>query len=204
MTTDCEIGVSGEPKADCSTRQRINSPSEVARPHITVAAVNPATPQIMARRRPKRLEIQPGKGNRDRGGDQIRRHDPGHLIRARRQRTLDLRQRDVGDGESRGVERRNQRASDETPHGARALSAIQDRSADLRPQPWGTSSAPCSYAESRRSSYALHSFERRAPARSFGHRRSSRFRTFFETFATASAPCQIISPTTEADLVIEF
>ena len=62
MTTDWEIGVRGEPKADCSTRQKTSSPSEVAKPHITVAAVNPAMPQIIARRRPKRLAIQPASG----------------------------------------------------------------------------------------------------------------------------------------------
>ncbi|MEZ5854021.1 MAG: hypothetical protein R3D67_04475 [Hyphomicrobiaceae bacterium] len=54
--------MSGDPQADCTTRQNTSSSSEVAKPHIMVAMAKPATPQIMARRRPKRLEIHPASG----------------------------------------------------------------------------------------------------------------------------------------------
>ena len=62
ITTDCEIGVSGDPKLDCTTRQMTSSVSEVESPHISVETPKPIVPHNIQRRRPKRLENQPARG----------------------------------------------------------------------------------------------------------------------------------------------
>ena len=115
MTTDWEIGVSGEPKADCSTRQKTSSAREVAKPHITIAVVKPAMPQIMARRRPKRLATgqRIGHCRRNQVGRHHRRFDRG----SPKGRLGSAAATNVGDSQTSCVQGRDQRAGDEKPHG---------------------------------------------------------------------------------------
>ena len=55
----CDSGITGAPKAPCSTRHRISVSSEFDAPHMKVAAVNSSTDQVMVSRRPKRAASQP-------------------------------------------------------------------------------------------------------------------------------------------------
>ena len=109
----CDNGITGAPKAPCSTRHRIRLSSESARPHIRVVRVKARTDQIIVSRRPKRARQPAGHRRRHGGSQDVEGHGPGDFVLGGRHGALHLGQQGRGDQQGGRVQGRAQNHHDE-------------------------------------------------------------------------------------------